>query len=250
MWFIQPKQDYVAQMPWKHADEPAVMTWQIRTRNYYTLPANILFFVMLAISLGAGYLLSHAGEDSLLASLLWGGGMFTFCILITMSMTHQTAIIVYRLTDKCIEVFSWKPQIDSVKPVMTWTAIGSGVVVLFLAFIDPAFLIAAISPVGIGIAAALMGNSKNYRSMVRDDQHDEIDWKNAEEIAVWRQRAVIGLRFTYHNEDGFSYQAYKTLYCHKKELDARTAFLRAALPDTPYRECKLDVDSHYAFAAE
>lgn len=64
--------------------------------------------------------------------------MFLFGVLITMSMTHQTAIIVYRLTDKRIEVISWKPQIDSVKPVMTWTAIGSGVLVLFLIFVsDP-----------------------------------------------------------------------------------------------------------------
>ena len=249
MWFIQPKQDYVAQMPWKHADEPAVMAWQIRVRAYNTFVANLLFSVFFLICCGVGLLVSSIGE-SFFSSLLMGGGMFLFLLLIAMSMTHQTSIIVYRLTDKRIEVFSWKPQIDSVKPVMTWTAIGSGVVVLFLVFIDPAFLIAAIGPVGIGIAAALMGNSKNYRSMVRDDQHDEIDWKNAEEIAVWRQRAVIGLRFTYHNEDGFSYQAYKTLYCHKQELDARIAFLREALPSTPYRECKLDVDSDGAFAVE
>lgn len=251
MWFIQPKQDYVAQMPWKHADEPALMAWQIRARNYYVLAANLLLLVMTTISMAAGLWFAFGwGIESILGRVLAGGGVFLFGVLITMSMTHQTAIIVYRLTDKRIEVFSWKPQSDSVKPVMTWTAIGSGVVVLFLVFIDPAFLIAAIGPVGIGIAAALMGTSKNYRSMVRDDQHYEIDWKNAEEIAVWRERAVIGLRFTYHNEDGFSYQAYKTLYCHKKEIDKRIEFFREKLPNTPYRECKLDVDSDGAFAVD
>lgn len=249
MWFIQPKQDYVAQMPWKHVDEAALAAWQIRTRNYNTFIANMLFFILLFVFSTMSLWFGFAwGFESISTSALVAGGAFSFCLLITMSMTHQTAIVVYRLTDKRIEVFSWKPQIDSVKPVMTWTAIGSGVVVLFLVFIDPAFLIAAIGPVGIGIAAALMGTSKNYRSMVRDDQHYEIDWKNAEEIAVWRERAVIGLRFTYHNEDGFSYQAYKTLYCHKKELDERIEFIREKLPNTPYRECKLDVDSDGAFA--
>lgn len=251
MWFIQPKQDYVAQLPWKHADEPALMAWQIRVRNYNTFIANILFFILLLVFLVMSIWFGFAwGFESMTTSTLVAGGALLFSLLITMSMTHQTAIIVYRLTTKRIEVFSWKPQIDSVKPVMTWTAIGSGVVVLFLVFIDPAFLIAAIGPVGIGIAAALMGTSKNYRSMVRDDQHYEIDWKNAEEIAVWRQRAVIGLRFTYHNEDGFSYQAYKTLYCHRKELETRIAFIREKLPNTPYRECKLDVDSDGAFAVD
>src|SRR5690554_5051651 len=147
MWFIQPKQDYVAQMPWKHANEPAVMAWQIRARNYNTFIANILFFILLLIFLLMSIWFGFAwGFESMATSALVSGGALLFCLLMTMSMTHQTAIIVYRLTDKCIEVFSWKPQIDSVKPVMTWTAIGSGVVVLFLAFIDPAFLIAAIGP--------------------------------------------------------------------------------------------------------
>ncbi|MCE8010378.1 hypothetical protein HBJ58_02770 [Halomonas desiderata] len=250
MWFIQPKQDYVAQMPWKHADEPALMAWQIRTRDYYTLPANILFFVMLVISLGAGYLLSHAGQGSLVASLLWGGGMFTFCILIIMSITHQTSIIAYRLTEERIEAFSWKPQIDSVKPVMTWTAIGSGVVVLFLVFIDPAFLIAAIGPVGIGIAAALMGTSKNYRTLVRDDQHYEIDWKNTEEIAVWRKRRLIGLRFTWYNDDGSHYSVYSKVYFRKHDFEKCVDFFRERLPQTPYREERLVVHSHFATLAK
>src|SRR5690554_4104550 len=104
MWFIQPKQDYVAQMPWKNVDEPALMTWQIRTRNYNTFVANLLFFVFFLICFGVGVLISSVGE-SFLSSLLMGGGMFLFLLLIAMSMTHQTAIIVYRLTDKRIEVF-------------------------------------------------------------------------------------------------------------------------------------------------
>ncbi|BBI64243.1 hypothetical protein HSBAA_55490 [Vreelandella sulfidaeris] len=81
-------------------------------------------------------------------------------MLIGMSISHQTTIIVYRLTDKRIEVVSWKPQVDSVKPVMKWTAIISGVAVLFLVLVNPDLIMAAIGPVGIGVMAALMGNSK------------------------------------------------------------------------------------------
>ncbi len=33
-----------------------------------------------------------------------------------MSMTHQTAILVYRFTDQHAEECSWKPQMESVKP--------------------------------------------------------------------------------------------------------------------------------------
>ncbi len=250
MWFIQPKRDYVAEMPWKHTDEPAIMTWQIRARDYYTLPANVLFFINFIIAAGVGWVMSHAGGDSLIASLLSGGGMFFFLLLIGMSMTHQTAIIVYRLTDKRLEVFSWKPQIDSVKPVMKWTAIVSGVVVLFLVFVNPSFIIAAIGPIGIGVMAALMGNSKSYQSMVRNEEYHEIDWPNAEDIAVWRKRNLIGLRFTWYNEDGSHYSVYSKVYCRNQDFDKCLEFFKRRLPDTPYREGKLVVHSHFATLPE
>ncbi|QNI02741.1 hypothetical protein HXW73_07210 [Halomonas sp. SH5A2] len=165
-------------------------------------------------------------------------------------MTHQTAIIVYRLTDKRIEVFSWKPQIDSVKPVMKWTAIISGVGVLCLVLIKPDFIIAAIGPIGIGVMAALMGNSKDYQSMVRNEEYHEIDWPNAEDIAVWRKRYLIGLRFTWYNEDGSHYSVYSKVYCRKKDFEECLDIFKQRLPNTPYREGKLVVHSHFATLPE
>ena len=95
-----------------------------------------------------------------------------------------------------------------------------------------------------------MGNSKDHQSMLRNSQHYEIDWQDAEEISVWRKRAIIGFCFTYYNEDGSQYTGYKTLYCHRKEFENRIAFFKEKLPTTPYRECKLDVESHFAFSVD
>lgn len=251
MWFIQPKHDYVAEMPWKHLDEPAIMTWQVRVRDYYTLPANVILLVMTFFSMLIGIWFAFGwGLGGTVEKLLVGGGVLLFGIVITMSMTHQTAIIVYRLTNNRIEVFSWKPQIDSVKPVMKWTAIGSGVLVVFLVFIDPGFIVAAIGPVGIGVMAALMGNSKGYQSMVKDEDYHVMDWPNAEAIAVWRKRNLIGLRFTWYNEDGSHYSVYSKIYCRHQDFDECLSFFKTRLPDTPYREGKLIVHSHFATLPE
>ncbi|QPL44647.1 hypothetical protein IT895_10455 [Halomonas sp. A40-4] len=249
MWFIQPKRDYVAEMPWRHADEPAVMTWQIRTRDYDIFYANLMFYMILAIAT-VGAVAVYSFNEHFMSSLLLGGVMFAFLLLVGMSMTHQTAIIVYRLTDKRIEVFSWKPQIDSVKPVMKWTAIISGVGVLCLVLVNPDFIIAAIGPIGIGAMAALMGNSKDYQSMVRNEEYHEIDWPNTEDIAVWRKRRLIGLRFTWNNEDGSHYSVYSKVYCHKKDFEKCLDIFKQRLPDTPYREGKLVVHSHFATLPE
>ncbi len=55
MWFVQPKQDYISQMPWKHTDESAVMNWQVRTRNYDTFSANILLAILSVVNLIGAY---------------------------------------------------------------------------------------------------------------------------------------------------------------------------------------------------
>ena len=73
MWFIQPKQDYIPEIPWKHADEPAVMSWQIRARNYNTSSANLFLILISLIALGGGYVMSLFVQ-SLLGSFLLGGG--------------------------------------------------------------------------------------------------------------------------------------------------------------------------------
>ena len=65
MWFIQPKQDYIPEMPWKYADEPAVMAWQIRARNYNTTPDNLALIPMSLIALGGGDVMSLYGPNGM-----------------------------------------------------------------------------------------------------------------------------------------------------------------------------------------
>lgn len=73
MWFIQPKQDYIAQMPWKHAEETMVMSWQIRARNYDTFAANILLAVLAVIYCIGAYVFSSLFGETLTFTLLVGG---------------------------------------------------------------------------------------------------------------------------------------------------------------------------------
>ncbi|MBZ5489247.1 hypothetical protein HW452_17135 [Halomonas aquamarina] len=246
MWFIQPKRDYVAEMPWKYLDEPAIMTWQIRARDYNTFIANLLFFIWLFVSgLFLSLLIFKAGGERGVLSFfnLIPLAVLFLCAPIAMSIFFQTAIIVYRLTDKRIEVFSWKPQIDSVKPVMKWTAIVSGIVVLFLVFINPSFIVAAIGPVGIGIMAALMGNSRSYQSMARNQMEYEIAWREAKNIYAYPDRNIIGLNLYWNNPDtGEEMKNFvKAIFIPKSKYDDVLDYFKSNIPDTPVIEGKFDV---------
>lgn len=240
MWFIQPKKNYVPEMPWERVAEPEVMSWQIRVRDYNTLVADIAFLVMLLFMGGWFYFLGFSyGDDAIIRK--GSVALFFLLVPVAMSMTHQTSIIVYRLTDKGYEMFSWKPQVDSVKPVMKWTAIVSGVAVLVATFFNPYFILGAVGPAGLGLIALSMGNASSYQKLVRGEEHFSASWEDVEEVALWRKRRLIGLRFTFHTSKGVTQNGYRTLYCKKGEEDKRVAFIRGKVSEVPYVERKMEV---------
>ena len=243
MWFVQPQQDYIPEMPWKHTDEPAIMSWQIRARNYDTRAANILFLVLMVVYFFGAYFFSSLFGESLLFTFLVGGGLFLLAGLIAMSMTHQTSILVYRFTKKNAEVCSWKPQMDSVKPFLKWSAIILMPIVLVLILMDPSLLITSLGPLAMGFAAWMMGSSKGYQEIARGSRHEEIDWTKTEHIKVWRKRSMIALKYQWKPFKRNSSYRPRThlLYCLPEELDDRIQFFKEHLPDAKYEEGKIDI---------
>lgn len=247
MWFIQPKKNYVPEMPWERIDEPEVMSWQVRVRDYNTFVANMLLYavyLVVGVFLWALIYFQAGGDMNAMDAVL----VLTAIAMIpvVMSMTHQTSIIIYRLTDKGYEAFSWKPQIDSVKPVMKWTAIISGIAVLVATFFNPYFLLGMAGPAGFGLLALMMGNSSKYQSLVRGEEHDNRNWGVVEEIVLWRKRNLIGLKMTFDNGEGFKYSNYQKVYCKKHDSDRVVEFIRGKVPKVDYVERKLDVHTYSA----
>ncbi|WP_230478475.1 hypothetical protein [Vreelandella hamiltonii] len=160
-----------------------------------------------------------------------------------MSMTHQTSILVYRFTKKNAEVCSWKPQMDSVKPFLKWSAIILMPIVLVLILMDPSLLITSLGPLAMGFAAWMMGSSKGYQEIARGSRHEEIDWTKTEHIKVWRKRSMIALTYQWKPFKRNSSYRPRThlLYCLPEELDDRIQFFKEHLPDAKYEEGKIDI---------
>lgn len=169
--------------------------------------------------------------------------MFTLFILIAMSMTHQTSILVYRFTAQSAEVCSWKPQMDSVKPFLKWSAIILMPIVLVLILMDPSLLITSLGPLAMGFAAWMMGSSKGYQEIARGSRHEEIDWTKTEHIKVWRKRSMIALTYQWKPFKRNSSYRPRThlLYCLPEELDDRIQFFKEHLPNAKYEEGKIDI---------
>jgi len=239
MWFIQPKQDYIPEIPWKHADEPAIMAWQIRARNYNTFVTNTILFVLTLINIGAAYAMSLLAE-TLFFSFLVGGGAFLFFMLISMSVTHDTTILVYRFTETLAEEYSWKPQEAAAASFLKWSAIILLPIVGVLILMDPSLVIAGIGPLGMGLMAWIMGSQQAKQS---NSRHEEWTWEKTEHIKVWRKRSIIALTYQWKPFSKNSYYRPRThfIFCRADELDERIQLFKEHLPDAEYEEGKVNV---------
>ena len=239
MWFIQPKQDYIPEIPWKHADEPAIMAWQIRARNYNIFVTNTILFVLTLINIGAAYAMSLLAE-TLFFSFLVGGGAFLFFMLISMSVTHDTTILVYRFTETLAEEYSWKPQEAAAASFLKWSAIILLPIVGVLILMDPSLVIAGIGPLGMGLMAWIMGSQQAKQS---NSRHEEWTWEKTEHIKVWRKRSIIALTYQWKPFSKNSYYRPRThfIFCRADELDERIQLFKEHLPDAEYEEGKVNV---------
>ena len=233
MWFIQPKQNYIPEIPWKHADEPAIMAWQIRARNYNTHVANIGFFIFAILFLGAAYVSSLLTE-TLLFSFLLGGGMYVFFLIIAMSITHNTTIIVYRFTETLAEEYSWKPQEAAAAAFLKWSAIILLPIVGVLILMDPSLVIAGIGPLGMGLMAGMMGAKKS------ENEHHPLSWKKTNKIYLYPGRDIIGLNIPWYSPElkKMMPKGVRRIYCKKGEREEILNFFTARLPNVEVVEEK------------
>ena len=233
MWFIQPKQDYIPEIPWKHADEPAIMAWQIRARNYNTTPDNLALIPMSLLAFGGGYVMSLLVQ-SLLGSFLLGGAMFLLLMLIFMSVTHNTTLIVYRFTETLAEEYSWKPQEVAAASFLKWSAIILLPIVGVLILMDPLLVIAGIGPLGMGLMAGMVGAKKS------ENEHHPLFWKKTNKIYLYPGRDIIGLNIPWYSPEleKMMPKGVKKIYCKKGEREEILNFFTARLPNVEVVEEK------------
>lgn len=97
------------QLKWTFANEPKILEWSIKARNYNTKVANSLFTIMLFVTFGLSLFLYSAYHD---LDQVWRiSACATFFILTTLTaslMTHQKMNFAYRLTNTGIEYCKWK----------------------------------------------------------------------------------------------------------------------------------------------
>ena len=236
--------DLPPQLQWKHANEPELMTWSIRARNYNTFIANTMFgFCFVAITAGSIFLYRSTKEYLVFNTI----STLLFFIIINaalISMTHQRMNFAYRITQSGVEYCEWKDFPKWALTFLKWFTGMMAIIFIYLTTIDPTFLIGAlIGPGAMGLMYLSMANSKTYQRMQTEYHHHFLHWKELTKSTVATNRVMMELEYSVPQE-GSIYMTIGRQYIFftPKDKERVTQLIKNnLLPGTPYVFGKVDV---------
>jgi len=233
------------QLQWKYANEPELIGWRIRARNYNTFVANGMLAFMLLLTLGASMFL-YSTYHGLAEIWRWTWCIFFYIViaLTISSMTHQRVNFAYRLTHSGMEHCEWKDFPSWAPPLLRWIAGVTAVIFLFMATIDPTFLIGAlVGPGGMGLMSLQMASSKNFRALHTRYHHVFMHWTELTGVTIATNRDIVEVDFSYSKPDS-TYMAIgnEYIFFRKKEKQDVIRIIKSQMPaNTPCRVAHVNV---------
>ena len=237
--------DLPPQLQWKYANEPELMTWSIRARNYNTFVANLMFSFMATVILGATLIMYSVYEGMSqswrISSCIF---FFSLMLLVLLSVTHQRMNFAYRFTQSGVEYCKWKDFPKWALTFLKWFTGITAVIFIFLATLDSTFLIGAlIGPGGMGLMYLSMANSKSFQEMHTEYHHHAFKWEELTQLAIATNREVVDLKYSITLK-GNDYKTNWSLnvFCKRKQKEAVANFIKPYLsPDVPFIKAKVNV---------
>ena len=237
--------DLPPQLQWKYANEPELMTWSIRARNYNTFVANLMFSFMTTAILGATLIMYSVYEGMSqswrISSCIF---FFSLMLLVLLSVTHQRMNFAYRFTRSGIECCEWKDFPKWALIFLKWFSGIAAIIFIYLATIDPTFLIGAlIGPGSMGLMYLSMAHSKTYQQMQTQYHHLMYEWKDFTQLAIATNREVVDLKFCHFDPRlGRIVKWNLNIFCKRKQKEAVANFIKPYLsPDVPFIKAKVNV---------
>ncbi|MBU6961419.1 hypothetical protein KRR23_27265 [Pseudomonas sp. CVAP len=235
-----------SQLQWKYADEPELLGWTIRARNYNTLVANSMFAFMSIVIMGGAYAVYSVTTpgESYLSRISASVGFYLLMSFTISGMTHQRMNFAYRFTQSGVEYCKWKNFPKWALTFLKWFAGITAIIFIFLATIDPTFLIGAlIGPGGMGLMYLSMANSKSYQEMQTEYHHYAFKWAELTQLAIATNREVVDLKYSITLE-GKDYITKWSLnvFCKRKQKEIVAGLIKPYLsPGVPFIKAKVNV---------
>ena len=159
-------------------------------------------------------------------------------------MTHQRMNFAYRFTLSGVQCCEWKEFPKWAITFLKWLSGATAIIFVYLATIDPTFLIGAlIGPGGMGLMYLSMMHSESYRKMHTQYHHLMYKWKDFTQLAIATNREVVDLKFSHFDPRlGRVINWSQNIFCKSKQKENIANFIRPyLLPDVPFIKAKVNV---------
>ena len=150
----------------------------------------------------------------------------------------------YRFTKSGVEYCEWKDFPKWALTFLKWFSGTAAIIFIYLATIDPTFLIGAlIGPGGMGLMYLSMLNSKNFQEMHTQYHHYAFRWEELTQLAIATNREVVDLKYSVTQEgNDFKTNWSLNVFCKRKQKEAVANFIKPYLsPDVPFIKAKVNV---------
>jgi len=150
----------------------------------------------------------------------------------------------YRFTRSGVEYCKWKDFPEWALKFLKWLAGITAIFFIFMATIDPSFLLGAlIGPGGVGLTYLSMAYSKSYREIHTEYHHHEFKWDEFTQLAIATNREVVDLKYSVILEgDDFTTKWSLNIFCKRKQKEKVAELIRPFLsPGVPFIKAKVNV---------
>ncbi|MDR6713055.1 hypothetical protein J2W83_002657 [Pseudomonas hunanensis] len=234
-----------SQLKWKYASEPELLAWTIRARNYNTFVANCMFAFMQILIAGGTYIVysNPTPSEGPIARVLVSLGFYVFISLTILSMTHQRMNFAYRITPSGVEYCKWKDFPKWALTTLKWTTGITAIIFIFMATIDPSFLLGAlVGPGGMGLTYLFMANSKSYQASQTEYHHHFLRWSHLTKLTIATNRDMVEVDYSIPRPGNRRTTWSLYVFFKRQEKDqVVTTFKKLLLPSAPSVIGKVDV---------
>ncbi|MFQ6572796.1 hypothetical protein [Pseudomonas sp. UM16] len=234
--FIKPP-NLPPQLTWEYAHEPELMAWTIRARNYFTLPANLMFAFFSIVVLFPSY------DFYTSYSPLNGIIFYIIMMAAVTSMTHQRVKVAYRFTVSGIEYCKWKEFPEWMLTFLKWFTGIAMVFCISIALNDPSMsIIALIGPGAMGLTYFSLANSKSFREMQTQYHHYFLKWEELTQATIASNREVVDVKYSIPKVDGvYIMDWHLNIFCKRHKKNQVADFIKPHLsPGVPCITAKLN----------
>ncbi|MCV4245137.1 hypothetical protein [Pseudomonas aeruginosa] len=218
------------QLEWKYANEPELMSWTIKARNYNTFVANIMFLICLLVNLIISYATCIWLTDTESNGTPTGVVFFILSILFTLSITHQRMSFAYRLSISGFEYCGWKKFPKAAVIIVNCFAMIAGVLIFAVMSSTPGgSLLGLVGAGGMGLTAIATINSKRFQKMHTEFFQVDFTWNEFDNISLYKSRHIIGLNHEWENL-GQILPGIVNVFCRRKDFEERLAMIESLLP--------------------